>query len=152
MKLDLSIATTTAIFSALWVVVSTYFHLPAWIGFLGCTTYFSVNDSNGNSFIICALSLASGVAWSSLSLFVIDQFNGSLIILFISTCSIAFFMCIQARLKWFAFIPGAFIGACAVFADIGELPPVLTSLFLGLIAGFIMKKTGAILHKLTTNN
>ncbi|WP_420271193.1 DUF1097 domain-containing protein [Klebsiella quasipneumoniae] len=150
MKLDLSIAMTTGLFSATWIVLATLLHLPAWAGFLGCTTYFAINNNSSSALFICALSLASGVAWACASLGVLQQYHGSLLILVVSTGTIAFFMCIQARLKYLSFIPGAFIGSCTVFASDVHLISSIAALFAGLLAGFLMKFSGLWLHKLTS--
>ncbi|HFQ6994998.1 TPA: DUF1097 domain-containing protein [Klebsiella pneumoniae] len=151
MKLDLSIAISTALLSALWVVLAALLQIPAWAGFLGCTSFFAINENSIKALLVCGFSLAAGAAWACMSLAAIHLKTGSLLILFISTGLIAFFMCIQARLKYVSFIPGAFIGSCTVFGNTNQIMPSLSALFIGLLAGFLMKYFGICLHKLTSS-
>ncbi|HGL4481274.1 MULTISPECIES: DUF1097 domain-containing protein [Klebsiella] len=149
MKIDLSIAITTALFSAIWVILATTLNIPAWAGFLGCTTYFAINQHSRKAFLICALSLISGSFWACMSLELTQFCSGSLFVLFIATGLIAFFMCIQARLIILSFIPAAFIGSCTVFAGANQLTSSLEALFIGLLTGYLMKSSGYKLHELT---
>lgn len=149
MKIDFSIAITTALLSVLWIILATYLNIPAWAGFLGCTTYFAINDHSWKSLIICAFSLASGGLLACISLGITRFYAGSLHVLFIATGFIAFIMCIQARLAYLSFIPAAFIGSCTVFAGTSQLPGASCALFLGLLTGFLMKFSGYKLHELT---
>ena len=81
---------------------------------------------------------------------VIISFSSSVNINFASyliTAIVAFIMCIQAKQKLLLFVPGTFIGACATFASNGDWRTVSLSLSLGIIIGFLMKKTGTWLHE-----
>ncbi|MDF7680041.1 DUF1097 domain-containing protein [Enterobacteriaceae bacterium ESL0689] len=149
MKIDLSIAITTSLLSASLIIVASYLNIPAWAGFLGCTTYFAINKHSYQALIICALTLTSGILMACISSAVAGYYSGSLIALFIVTGAIAFIMCIQARLAWLSFVPAAFIGSCTVFAGSGQLISALEALFIGLVTGYLMKLSGYKLHQLT---
>ena len=151
MKLDFSIAITTAILSALWIIVATLLNLPSWAGFLGCTTFFAFNDNRVKALFTCAFSLASGATWACMSLAIINLSKGSLCILFIATGAMAILRCIQARLKYVSFIPGAFIGSCTIFSNTEHIFESLIALFIGLFSGFLMNYSGIYLHRMTTS-
>ncbi len=55
---------------------------------------------------------------------------------------VAFFMCIQAKKQWLAYIPGTFVGTCTIFATQGAWLITIQSLLVGILFGFAMKKSG----------
>jgi len=58
------------------------------------------------------------------------------------TAAISFMMCAQAQLRALYFIPGSFIGACALFGSQTEWLSVVLTLCLGGLFGFLMQNSG----------
>ena len=143
MKILFFVSLTTAILSGVWAWIANTLGLIGWAGFLGCTAYFAYPKDGIKGLVITMLTIISGIIWGLLiihgSLFFKD--SPDFIGYFITTI-IAFIMCIQAHKIWFSYIPGTFIGACAVFAAQGEWAITLQSLLIGALFGYTMKKSG----------
>lgn len=138
----LSLSISTAIFSCIWGAIATCFSLPGWIGFLGCTAYFSLPEKNHKNIIFSLLSISSGVFWAVIFLHLQSFLGSSHVSGPLLTGIAAFLMCYQSRLKIFVYIPGAFIGASTAIAGNGEWPLVLTLLISGVAMGYLMEKNG----------
>lgn len=142
-KLLFSLSLTTAILSGIWAWVADYLGLIGWAGFLGCTAYFAYPKDGIKGLGITTLTVSSGVFWGMMILH-----SGSYIqhlpnfVGYFITSIVAFFMCIQAKKQWLAYIPGTFVGTCTVFASQGAWLITLQSLLVGILFGFAMKKSG----------
>ncbi|HBO23905.1 MULTISPECIES: DUF1097 domain-containing protein [unclassified Providencia] len=143
MKILFSLSLTTALLSGVWAWVADALGLIGWAGFLGCTAYFAYPKDGIKGLAVTAITVASGVAWGLIiihaSLWLKDSPN---VIGYLITGVIAFIMCIQAHKSWFAYIPGTFIGACAIFAAQGEWAITIQSLIVGVLFGYSMKQSG----------
>ena len=51
-------------------------------------------------------------------------------------------MCLQAKSLLLSFVPGTFMGACAMFAGQSEWRMIVPSLAVGLLFGYAMKNSG----------
>ncbi|MEG7500010.1 DUF1097 domain-containing protein [Providencia stuartii] len=143
MKILFSISLTTAILSAVWAWLANSLGLIGWAGFLGCTAYFAYPKEGIKGLFITFFTTASGVAWGLIMLHSDTLFNGIPNLLeYLITGIVAFMMCIQARQQWLSYIPGTFIGACDLFASQGEWTAALPSLLVGVLFGYLMKKSG----------
>jgi hypothetical protein len=142
MNILISLALTTGILSGLWGWVAVSLGLLSWAGFLGCTAYFACPQGGLKGLFISLCTLCSGVMWALVII------HGSALaphlemLGYVVTGVVAFLMCIQARHVLLSFVPGTFIGACAIFANQGEWRVVVPSLLLGLAFGFAMKNSG----------
>ncbi|MCG3732556.1 DUF1097 domain-containing protein [Vibrio cincinnatiensis] len=141
-----AIALTTGILSGVWGWIAVSLGLLSWAGFLGCTSYFAISTSGIKGLVQSLLCNLSGVFWAwvilSLSRLMTWDIMG-----YVITALVAFFMCIQAKQTWLAYIPGTFIGSCAMFAAEGNGLVVIPSLLLGGVFGYAMKTSGLWLHK-----
>ena len=88
----------------------------------------------------------TGVFWAMVIIHG-STFAGLEILGYVITAIVAFFMCIQAKQTWLAYIPGTFIGSCATFAAAGDWQLVVPSLLLGGVFGYLMKTSGVWLHE-----
>lgn len=143
MKILFSISLTTAILSAVWAWLANSLGLIGWAGFLGCTSYFAYPKEGYKGVLITLLTIASGVVWGLVMIHsnsLLDNIPNS--VEYLITGIVAFIMCIQAQKIWLSYIPGTFIGACAIFAAQGDWPVTLSSLLIGVLFGFSMKKSG----------
>jgi hypothetical protein len=145
----LSLSTTTAVLCGIWSYVSGIVGLLGWAGFSGCTSYFA---SGGKKEGLKASLIAntSGVIWAMIAiklspvLGIQPEIAGS-----IMTTIITFGMCIQAKSKLFAYIPGTFFGSFSTFAANGDWKLILPSLLLGGLLGHACQCSGDWLFNLT---
>ncbi|MBJ3815967.1 DUF1097 domain-containing protein [Shimwellia pseudoproteus] len=138
----LALALTTGVLSALWGWVAVALGLLNWAGFLGCTAYFACPQERLKGLAISACTLMSGVLWARVIIAGSAVAPHSDILGYGVTGVVAFLMCLQSRQLLLSFVPGTFIGACAIFAAGGEWRAVVPALLLGLLFGFAMKNSG----------
>ena len=141
----LAISITTGILSGVWGWIAISLGLLSWAGFLGCTSYFAAPTSGLKGLGISLITNMTGVFWAMVIIHG-STYVGLEIIGYVITAIVAFFMCIQAKQAWLAYIPGTFIGSCATFAADGNWQLVIPSLLLGGVFGYLMKATGLWLH------
>lgn len=141
-----AISLTTGILSGLWGWLAISLGLLSWAGFLGCTSYFASPTSGLKGLAESLITNMTGVFWAMVIIHA-SQFASVEILGYVITAIVAFFMCIQAKQTWLAYIPGTFIGSCATFASGGDWMLVVPSLVLGGIFGYLMKASGLWLHQ-----
>lgn len=146
MSVLLAIAITTGILSGIWGWLSISLGLLTWAGFLGCTSYFASPTEGIKGLGLSLVTNMTGVFWGMVIIQLSTIFPLE-IIGYVVTAFVAFMMCIQAKQSWLAYIPGTFIGSCAVFAANGNWQLVIPSLILGGIFGYSMKASGLMLKK-----
>ncbi|UUM33115.1 DUF1097 domain-containing protein [Vibrio japonicus] len=140
----ISLALTTGLLSGAWVWLSEQLQLISWVGFLGCTTYFSIPRQGLLGLIRSMAANVSGVLWATCaSLFTL--FSDPLYSAVIGTGLVSFVMCIQSRLRLLCYVPGSFIGASALFGAQAEEVEVIATLCLGGVMGFMMQSSGQLL-------
>ena len=139
------IALTTGILSGTWAWMADSLELLNWAGFLGCTSYFATKGDIKSLFQSATTNL-TGVGWAMVIISGSALLDSSAIG-YVITAIISFMMCVQAKQKILAYIPGTFIGACATFASNGDWKTVAASLLLGAVMGFAMKQSGEWLYQ-----
>lgn len=147
----LAISLTTGLLSGLWGWIAISLGLLTWAGFLGCTSYFASPTSGLKGLAQSLVTNLSGVFWAMVIIHA-SQFASLEILGYVITAIVAFFMCIQAKQSWLAYIPGTFIGSCATFAADGDWQLVVPSLMLGGVFGYAMKASGLWLHQKSQSN
>lgn len=145
-----AIALTTGILSGVWAWVAVSLGLLSWGGFLGCTAYFACPKDGIKGLGLSLLTMLSGVFWAMVIIWLSSLVSLEIVGYFV-TAIVAFFMCIQAKKSWLAYIPGTFIGSCATFAAAGDWKLVVPSLVVGTIFGYAMKASGVWLHDKLNN-
>lgn len=120
-------------------------------GFLGWATFYAAGAGTDGLTKGIPANL-SGVLWAVVIVFIWDKvFAFNVFGAFVAVAIGAGMMCFQAHLKWFGFIPGAFIG-CSTFFALGAgingdvLFPTIIGLLAGLILGYLSEQ-GALLFK-----
>lgn len=139
-RLLLCLALSTGVLSGVWAWLAEQLVLMSWIGFLGCTTYFAI-PSKGLAGLCCGMAAnISGASWAAIAIALTTStgFSYAAVI----TGAISFMMCAQSRLRTLCFVPGSFIGACALFGSQSEWLSVVLTLCLGGIFGFLMQSSG----------
>lgn len=147
----LAISLTTGLLSGLWGWIAISLGLLTWAGFLGCTSYFASPTSGLKGLAQSLVTNLSGVFWAMVIIHA-SQFASLEILGYVITAIVAFFMCIQAKQSWLAYIPGTFIGSCATFAASGNWQLVVPSLMLGGVFGYAMKASGLWLQQKSQSN
>ncbi len=110
-------------------------------GFLGWATFYAGGAGKDGLKKGIPANL-SGVLWGVIIVLIWQVLNFNLFGAFLAVAVGAGMMCFQAHLKWFSFIPGAFIG-CSTFFALGAgvagatLFPAVIGLLLGLLFGYI---------------
>lgn len=139
-RLMLCLALSTGILSAVWAWLAEQLLLMSWIGFLGCTTYFAIPIKGMAGLWRGMAANISGASWAAIALALTSAI--SLSYAAAVTGIISFMMCAQSRLRTLFFVPGSFIGACALFGAQTEWLSVVLTLVLGGWFGFLMQFSG----------
>ncbi|QFI53617.1 DUF1097 domain-containing protein [Aeromonas simiae] len=143
----IAIALTTGLLSAIWGWLATLLGLIAWVGFLGCTSYFA-SEGGYRALLKTLLCNSSGMLWALLLIHG-DAWWGHGTAGYLMTGVVATLMCVQGRQQWLSYIPGTFAGCCATFGAAGDWQLILPSLVLGALFGWAMKASGLWLHQRT---
>ncbi len=141
-----AVSITTGILSGVWGWVAVSLGLLSWAGFLGCTSFFATQTVGLKGLVQSLLCNLAGVFWALVIIYG-SSMIGSDIAGYVITAVVAFFMCIQANKHWLAYIPGTFIGSCAVFAAGEQWVLVIPSLLVGGLFGYLMKTSGEWLYQ-----
>jgi len=149
MKKLFSLSLTTGILCGFWILIGNALNIPTWIGFAGCTAFFAAGGYSNNGVQKALFSTLSGVLWAvvifRLSNYFPSEYSGAIL-----TAIVTFIMCIQGGLKFFAFIPGTFVGSFSTFAADGHWEQVIPGLILGIILGFLCDYSGTKLGSIAT--
>jgi hypothetical protein len=120
-------------------------------GFLGWATFYAAGGGKDGLVKGIPANL-SGVLWAVVIVFIWDKvFGFNVLGAFIAVGIGAGAMCFQAHLKWFGFIPGAFIG-CSTFFALGAaingdvLFPTIIGLLVGLGLGWVSQKSAILIQ------
>ncbi|NLS55533.1 DUF1097 domain-containing protein [Hafnia alvei] len=140
-RLLLCLALSTGILSGVWAWLAEQLALMSWIGFLGCTTYFAIPSKGLLGLCRGLAANVSGASWAAIAMALTASTGVSYAAA--TTGAISFMMCAQSRLRVLCFVPGSFIGACALFGSQSEWLSVVLALCLGGIFGFLMQSSGA---------
>lgn len=140
-----ALSLTTGILCGIWVYFCGAIGILGWVGFAGCTSFFAAGGKK-EGFKASVAANISGVFWAMVIIKVSSMLNFPLAGA-IMTAVITFIMCIQAKIKYFAFIPGTFVGSFSTFAANGDWKAVLPVLLMGAILGYSCEWTGTWLHK-----
>ena len=120
----------------------------AWVGFVGCTSYYAA----GNRFVkgwkksvICNMS---GILWAMIAI------QGSKFLpipepVAVMTGIISFFIIAQAKISLLTFIPGTFIGCASTFGMNGNWKATIIALLMGSVLGIASDAGGVLIKKLT---
>ena len=132
----LSIVTGTL--CGIWAGVAPVLGLLIWAGFAGCTTFFAAGGKK-QGVKTSLITIISGFIWASLSICLINYLDIPMIGPIVTGLA-TFMMCAQGRFKYLSFIPGAFVGSYSTFASNGAFIPVIISLIVGVLLGYMCEK------------
>lgn len=135
-----------ALYAGLWTLLCEWTGMVSWIGFAGCTTYFACGKKNWQGIKTAMVVNLSGVVWASVSIFLGGLWNwsGSTAVF----CAlISYVIILQAEMKTFSFIPGAYIGCFTTFAAAGDLKAILPAILAGVLLGWLTDVTGTKIYR-----
>ncbi|WKY45043.1 DUF1097 domain-containing protein [Eubacteriaceae bacterium ES2] len=115
-----------------------------WIAFAGEATFFAAGGKN-MGLLKGLVSNLAGVLWGAF-IFLVSGAWSSPFALGIAVFLAVVIMCVEAKIDFLSFIPGAFIGAACLFGSASEVHPtgditgVLIALLCGAIMGWVAEK------------
>ena len=140
-----------ALYAGLWTMLCEQIGMVSWIGFAGCTTYFACGKKGRQGINTAVIVNGSGVVWAWISLFLGEIWNWSGNTIFLCAW-ISYMIILQAEIKVFSFIPGAYIGCFITFAAGGNLKAILPALFIGVLLGWMTDATGTKVYQWIEKN
>ncbi|KAJ50053.1 hypothetical protein BD780_002500 [Clostridium tetanomorphum] len=146
----IALSITTAIFCGVWAYLSGIIGLISWAGFAGCTSFFAAGEKK-EGFKVSIIANISGVFWAIVIIKVSNLLSFPIAGAIVTTI-VTFAMCVQAKFKLFAHIPGTFIGSFSTFATNGNWKAILPTLIIGAILGYICETSGTWLYNLINKN
>lgn len=144
----MALSISTAVFCGIWTQVSTPLGLVAWMGFASCTTYFASGKHGLEGMFVTMRQNLFGILCGLTIIFLGNAFHFSGDIGIYSGI-VTFIMCIAGKLKFFAFIPGTFVGCYSTFASNGQYKALVFSLLIGAVLGVCCDKGGDWLYQIT---
>lgn len=145
MSLLMALSIITAILCGIWTYISGIIGLLGWAGFSGCTSFFAAGGKK-DGLKASLIANITGVIWAMIAIKLSAMIHipaaGA-----IMSGIITFGMCIQAKNKLLAYMPGTFFGCFSTFAANGNWKLVLPSLLLGGLLGYACEWGGNLLFK-----
>ncbi|MCR2043010.1 DUF1097 domain-containing protein [Anaerosalibacter massiliensis] len=147
----MALSISTGILCGIWSQISIPMGMFTWAGFAGCTTYFASGKHKMEGFLLTIRQNIFGVFCGMMIIVLGDHFPfpGSIIIF---SGLVTFIMCIAGKYKYFAFIPGTFVGCFSTFAGNGDWKILIPSLFLGALLGIGCELGGDLLFSIFGKN
>lgn len=146
-----ALSISTAVLCGIWSYLAGVIGLIGWAGFAGCTTYFA---SGKHGIIGLKKTILPNLAGVLCGMVIITLSNIFPVFgdLGIWCAIITFVMCIIAKVEWFDFCPGTFMGCFSTFAAGGDWKILVLSLVTGAFLGLACDYGGVWLHKAVTKN
>ncbi|MFF4764594.1 DUF1097 domain-containing protein [Streptomyces sp. NPDC001292] len=142
---------TVGFLAGLWAWTSDQLGAPTWVAVVSWAAFFAA-DGKAAGLVKTAASTLSGVAWGWLSVLaagLATRWSGALPVA-VAVAVIAFAMCAQASWTLLSFIPGAFLGAAALFGNAGDVPVTAAVLVVGVLLGIASERSADLLVRSTT--
>lgn len=150
MDLLIAISISVGILSGVWYKISVSLGLLAWVGFIGCTSFYGAGGKvqGWKNAAICGVS---GIFWAMMIIHGGNflGFPGADVLM---VAIVSGLICAQAKIKALSYIPGAFAGCASTFGANGNWQAVLIALLLGTVLGIASETGGILLHKWTSKN
>ena len=145
MSVIMANAIGTGIFCCLWQGVGSALGLATWIGFVGCTSYFSAGCGK-SGFIKSMCSNYTGLLWGML-IILSGGINNTIIFGAVVTGFFSWLIVFQSHIDVLSLVPNTFMGGFSAFASGGDWKMLLICLLLGNILGVSCDYSGRFLFK-----
>ena len=145
MSVIMANAIGTGIFCCLWQGVGSARWLATWIGFVGCTSYFSAGCGK-TGFIKSMCSNYTGLLWGML-IILSGGINNTIIFGAVVTGFFSWLIVFQSHIDVLSLVPNTFMGGFSAFASGGDWKMLLICLLLGNILGVSCDYSGRFLFK-----
>ena len=140
MSVIMANALGTGIFCGIWQWLGTALGLVTWMGFVGCTSYFSAGGGK-TGFIKSVCSNYVGVLWG-MCIILSGNINGSLLFSAVVTGFFSWVICYQSKIDLLSLVPNTFMGGFSAFASGGNWKMLCICLILGNILGVCCDYSG----------
>ena len=150
MDLIVSIGICVGILAGIWGQFSGNLGLITWVGFVSWASFYAAGGKTGGLLKSAAANI-SGIIWA---LFMVHgaQLLGFPYAIGITIAIGACMMCVQSKIKFLSFIPGAFLGCSCLFGTNIDIVGTALALMLGNLFGFASEWCGVKLSKMTTKS
>ncbi|MFE7213995.1 DUF1097 domain-containing protein [Streptomyces sp. NPDC057611] len=125
---------TVGCLAGLWAWTSDQLGVPTWVAVVSWAAFFAAGGK-ATGLVKTVASTLSGVAWGWLAVLAAGLATGWSGALPVAVAVIAFAMCAQASWSLLSFIPGAFLGAAALFGNAVDVPVTAAVLVVGVLLG-----------------
>lgn len=145
-SMTMASAIGTGIFCGIWQGLAGVLGLVSWMGFVGCTSYFSAGCGK-TGFIKSLCSNFTGVLWGML-IILSGNINSTILFGAIVTGFFSWVICYQSKISLLSLVPNTFMGGFATFASGGSWKMLLLCLVLGNILGVVCDYSGRYIFKM----
>ena len=129
MSVVMANALGTGIFCGLWQGIGSVLGLATWMGFVGCTSYFSAYV---------------GLLWG-MCIIMSGNINSGILFGAIVTGAFSWLICYQSKIDLLSLVPNTFMGGFSAFASGGDWKMLCICLILGNILGVCCDYSGRFL-------
>lgn len=123
MSVVMANALGTGIFCGLWQGIGSVLGLATWMGFVGCTSYFSAGCGK-TGFIKSMCSNYVGLLWG-MCIIMSGNINSGILFGAIVTGAFSWLICYQSKIDLLSLVPNTFMGGFSAFASGGGLENAL---------------------------
>ena len=114
MSVVMANALGTGIFCGLWQGIGSVLGLATWMGFVGCTSYFSAGCGK-TGFIKSMCSNYVGLLWG-MCIIMSGNINSGILFGAIVTGAFSWLICYQSKIDLLSLVPNTFMGGFSAFA------------------------------------
>ena len=143
MSVVMANALGTGIFCGLWQGIGSVLGLATWMGFVGCTSYFSAGCGK-TGFIKSMCSNYVGLLWG-MCIIMSGNINSGILFGAIVTGAFSWLICYQSKIDLLSLVPNTFMGGFSAFASGGDWKMLCICLVLGNSLGVCCDYSGRFL-------
>lgn len=147
MNFLVAVGISIGVLAGIWAQFCGNVGLVAWIGFVSWACFYAAGGKKEGLGKTLAANL-SGVFWGFIIITIMNLLNFPYA-LGVAVVIGAFMMCVQAHIKYLAFIPGAFAGCASYFGSGTDIQAAALSLICGAVLGYLSEVIALYLVKIT---
>lgn len=136
----LGIGVAVGLLAGAWTQLSVELELVTWVAFLAWACFFAAGGGLRGAGLGAAANL-TGVFWAWVVSEAVAQVTGQYT-LALAVMVLGLVLCLQAAVPLLSFIPGAFVGAAALFGTAFDLWPTVVALVAGSLLGLASEWVG----------
>jgi len=148
MNFLVAVGISIGVLAGIWAQFCGNVGLVAWIGFVSWACFYAAGGKKEGLGKTVAANL-SGVFWGFIIITIMNLLNFPYA-LGVAVVIGAFMMCVQAHIKYLAFIPGAFAGCASYFGSGTDIKAAALSLICGAVLGYLSEVIALYMVKITS--